>query len=879
MNNRGGGRGGFVPGRGNANSGRGSQPATDGGAGRGGSGGNFGRGGLNNNNYLGRNDPNFVQGESSGSAGVNNSVAAGNFGGNNRGRGFGIFHHGSGFNGGYQRRNPSTGRGYFNNGGFQPRFQGFNNRGVNRYNGNGGRYYNSNREGAEQPSINQQFFKETVGAVVAAMAAVSQQPAIPAGTEPAAVPDTSGAAPALLPAQVTEAVSQVLLATDQAGVAKKQKKTDKNNCFKCKKPGHYIDDCTAISCDYCESIHHLSAACNLLHAPKPTVITYGIANEGLMFFELPSAGTFRPKVENAKMARVSVEGDPMTIPQIIEKLQLIIPAENFQWEVVQYRDNIYKVKFPSKYEVQRMKNFRSYQVPDMASDLLFDEWSAIDEPLYLLPEVWVLVDGIPSDVRGEYLTLWGLGSLLGKTMEVDMAYTRKNKILRIKIGCVDSSLIPESFVVFIKRGFYRLHFQIEAGDADMDILPEDNTDDGNRGGDGEGDPSKDSTDKATDMELDRNLQQGTGASLPSDSTVHNSSNMEGTTHGAAGEPKFLLKFGSFPSVPLNKFGDTLEDLCLEPTVSVHGLDLPKEVALGRSGSQLTVSDTDLGADQRVVSAAGGGTDQVSGYGVCAVDALSPACELQTAGEGTDQASGCMRSSTHVTHTSDGNRLNADVVQGGSISSDNVVRMSSSDTDQVLVSPRVSLSAAHSPSLSEVIAFGGLTSAEMSGTRSSSRIRNQVDADATVLERAMKQAELRNGSVGSGNKLNLKVSFLSMSDDTIADRASKLGVSLGSSVEEIQQTVNNLKQTEKDRTMHILQKNLDESLHRDDGPATLVMSRVSNLCEDLVDEESLSEVDALMENDVQKDKEKKSRHKKVYDVSNVRRSTRKIIKRN
>jgi hypothetical protein len=113
-------------------------------------------------------------------------------------------------------------------------------------------------------------------------------------------------------------------------------------------------------------------------------------------------------VENAKMAKVTVERDAMMIPQIIEKFKFIVPSENFQWEVAHYHQNVYKVKFPSKYEVQRMKNYRSYQVPDMPSDLIFDEWSSMDVPLYLLPEVWVQIGGIPSDVRGDFFYLFGV---------------------------------------------------------------------------------------------------------------------------------------------------------------------------------------------------------------------------------------------------------------------------------------------------------------------------------------------------------------------------------------------------------------------------------------------------------------------------------------
>ncbi|KAM0898319.1 hypothetical protein ACQ4PT_022003 [Festuca glaucescens] len=235
-----------------------------------------------------------------------------------------------------------------------------------------------------------------------------------------------------------------------------------------------------------------SFACHLLLAPKPTAIMYGLANEGLMFYECPTTGTFQPKVDNAKMAKVTVKGESMTISEIVEHLKRIVPVENFQWEVQHYYNNVYKVEFPNKTEVQQAKNFQMYKVPDKDTDLLFDIWSSVEEPLYLLPEVWVQIAGVPLDVRTDFLALWGLGTLMGKTMKVDMAYTWKNKVARMFIGCADHTLIPDTMDVFIKKGFYKLDFVVELvvvfQDATM-IEAQDGIDDdkdGNGGHDEEG---------------------------------------------------------------------------------------------------------------------------------------------------------------------------------------------------------------------------------------------------------------------------------------------------------------------------------------------------------------------------------------------------------
>jgi hypothetical protein len=59
---------------------------------------------------------------------------------------------------------------------------------------------------------------------------------------------------------------------------------------------------------------------------------YGYAIEQLMFFEVPTRVTYKPKVDNVKLVKVTVEGDPMSIPEITEYLRRIVPVENFQWE-------------------------------------------------------------------------------------------------------------------------------------------------------------------------------------------------------------------------------------------------------------------------------------------------------------------------------------------------------------------------------------------------------------------------------------------------------------------------------------------------------------------------------------------------------------------
>ncbi|KAK1669197.1 hypothetical protein QYE76_057356 [Lolium multiflorum] len=199
---------------------------------------------------------------------------------------------------------------------------------------------------------------KTVQAVVAAVTAASKvnEPtlgapstaALAGGTGQHAMTSvaTSNAAPqATIEAQNNQGTGSNARDNEGQGPQKK-KKEEKAGCFRCKQPGHHIDDCPTPFCDLCESVHHATNACHLHQTLKPTAILHGYANEALMFFEL-ACGAFKAKVENPRLAKVTVDGEAMTIPEIIEQLKKIVPSDKFNWEIFHLKDNIYRVKLPS----------------------------------------------------------------------------------------------------------------------------------------------------------------------------------------------------------------------------------------------------------------------------------------------------------------------------------------------------------------------------------------------------------------------------------------------------------------------------------------------------------------------------------------------------
>ena len=300
---------------------------------------------------------------------------------------------------------------------------------------------------------------------------------------------------------VAPVVSADQLAAALEGAAAKKGK----RCFRCGLTRQLLTDCPAPYCDFCEGPVHVGSDCPLLSTPKPQVRVYGYAHEELLFFKMPLTETYKAKLENVRLASVTVTGGDLTIPRIVSQLQRLVPSEQFIWYVKQVGHNIYKVQFPSRLDLERLKIFGACKVPNTSCELTVDSWANTPEPMETLPQVWVRVEGIPWIHRGEFLALWTVGDMFGMTLKIDMAYTRKHGVLRILIGCLNWSKIPKHFPIFIKDGFYNLTFLVDGEDNGemIDVEMDDPTDDDDGNDDDEGDLGDDFK-EALDKEQQQN---------------------------------------------------------------------------------------------------------------------------------------------------------------------------------------------------------------------------------------------------------------------------------------------------------------------------------------------------------------------------------------
>ncbi|KAM0927551.1 hypothetical protein ACQ4PT_002786 [Festuca glaucescens] len=258
---------------------------------------------------------------------------------------------------------------------------------------------------------------------------------------------------------------------------------------RCGDNGHFADTCTVVLCLYCEKTSHESKNCPLLSMPKPVETAYGVCRNELIFHEVPASSEVTFKHDSGKLGKISVDGGSLTPQEIVKELEWIIPGD-YQWDLRPTDGGAFKVPFPSKADLARMAKIINVPVPGTIMYLHFEEWSAADVDKFYLTEVWVRVHGCCYKKRCDYLSLFAVGSLIGKAKEIDMEYTRAHLVVRMKVEVTRQEHIPTTIVDHTYDGEgYGLIFKVEAGSSkdksDVD-MQEANPGDDSNGSDGKG---------------------------------------------------------------------------------------------------------------------------------------------------------------------------------------------------------------------------------------------------------------------------------------------------------------------------------------------------------------------------------------------------------
>lgn len=177
-------------------------------------------------------------------------------------------------------------------------------------------------------------------------------------------------------------------------------------------------------CFRCDSEEHATEACPLQNGAKPKAEPCGFAVDGLGFYHIPHSEKPISKLES-EYARVKVIKGQMSAAQVTYELQRLVPDpdnRNWKWEVEESGENSFTTTFPSKMDLQRMVLWGPVKTKCTKAKMVIEEWSKSEEDKYGIPKVWVQFRGLSEGLR-EHPIIWAVGSILGVTCGVDMAFT------------------------------------------------------------------------------------------------------------------------------------------------------------------------------------------------------------------------------------------------------------------------------------------------------------------------------------------------------------------------------------------------------------------------------------------------------------------------
>jgi hypothetical protein len=118
----------------------------------------------------------------------------------------------------------------------------------------------------------------------------------------------------------------------------------------------------------------------------------------------------------------------------------------------------FRTRFPSAKTIEELAHFGKLFMRTVPGAIIsLEKWAGDIEPISIMQEAWFRIKGIPMKFRNKS-TVYYAASLVGKPLALDKNYLRHFAYVRVKIGSQDLTLVPNSRIGEIKKGFYEFQY-------------------------------------------------------------------------------------------------------------------------------------------------------------------------------------------------------------------------------------------------------------------------------------------------------------------------------------------------------------------------------------------------------------------------------------
>jgi hypothetical protein len=249
----------------------------------------------------------------------------------------------------------------------------------------------------------------------------------------------------------------------------------------------------------------------------------------------------------------------------------------WRWEAVPTDEFRFLISVPSFEDLDRVDGIQ-VTVPGFNSTMSISAWQSSEVPhKFELHKVWLHVDGVPHTLR-HFLGLWAVGSLLGKTVDVDLLSLRRRAVVRIQVAMIDAKvlekisdsgkIIKSDVVVKLKAFEFRFRREPEDYVPEPDFIPliwikKDDADDEGDGNDAGDDDAMDTSE----------ARAGPSTSMAPLGAVGGGGNQTSGGSRSVSAMMALTPFNPNPQTPKAKeIVDRLRRT--SPTLEARGLRLP-----------------------------------------------------------------------------------------------------------------------------------------------------------------------------------------------------------------------------------------------------------------------------------------------------------------